>query len=64
MWCVLGGEVLPEVSSTAAKAAEEAATGIWLREFESGARTKALAPGMSHGVFGAWAEQGEEISCL
>lgn len=44
-----------QVTKTAAsRAAEEAATGKWLEEFESGRPLKALAPGMDQGVFGAW----------
>ena len=53
--CMAGGEAL-QVSTTAAhRAAEEARSGKWLEELESGRPLRALAPGMDRGAFGAWA---------
>ncbi|CAL8471306.1 g10848 [Coccomyxa elongata] len=49
-----GGEALQVTTTAASRAAEEAATGKWLEEFESGRPLRALAPGMDQGVFGAW----------
>jgi hypothetical protein len=55
-----GGEAL-QVSTTAAqRAAEEARSGKWLEELESGGLLRALAPGMERGAFGAWALDGAE----
>jgi len=52
---IAGGEAL-QVSTTAAQsAAEEARSGKWLEELESGRPLRALAPGMDRGAFGAWA---------
>ena len=52
---IAGGEAL-QVSTTAAqRAAEEARSGKWLEELESGRPLRALAPGMDRGAFGAWA---------
>ena len=53
--CVAGGEAL-QVSTTAAqRAAEEARSGKWLEELESGKPLRARIPGMDRGAFGAWA---------
>ncbi len=45
-------------SNAATAAALEAASGAWLKELQSGHLPKTLAPGMPHGVFGPWQEQG------
>lgn len=50
-----GGEALQAAMTGPMMAAEEAASGKWLEELESGQPLKALAPGMDQGVFGAWA---------
>lgn len=50
-----GGAALKPVSTAASKAAEEARTGAWLRQLESGRNAKSLAPGLEYGLFGAWA---------
>ena len=42
------------MSTAATEAAQEAATGAWLAEFESGALPRVAAPGLPHGLFGAW----------
>ena len=42
------------MSTAATEAAKEAATGAWLAEFESGALPRVAAPGLPHGLFGAW----------
>ncbi len=42
------------MSTAATEAAREAATGAWLAEFESGALPRVAAPGLPHGLFGAW----------
>ena len=53
--CMTGGEAL-QVSTTAAqRAAEEARSGKWLEELESGRPLRACVPGMDRGAFGAWA---------
>ncbi len=45
-----------QVTTTAAtRAAEEARSGAWLAELESGRPLRALAPGMEQGVYGGWA---------
>jgi len=45
------------VANTAARAAaEEAATGAWVREVEGGRLSRVVAPGMPHGVFGPWSQ--------
>ena len=49
-----GGEALEAVSTAVREAAKEAATGAWLAEFETGAPPRTLAPGLTHGLFGAW----------
>ena len=50
-----GGEAL-QVSTTAAqRAAQEAKSGKWLEELESGKPLRARIPGMERGAFGAWA---------
>ncbi len=50
-----GGEAL-QVSTTAAqRAAEEARSGKWLQELESGKPLRAQIPGMERGALGAWA---------
>jgi hypothetical protein len=46
-----GGEALEVVSTAAARAAEEAQTGAWLRELESGGPLTAVAPGLPYGLF-------------
>jgi hypothetical protein len=51
---VAGGEALQVTTTAATRAAEEAATGKWLEEFESGRPLRALVPRMDQGVFGAW----------
>ena len=57
-FCLTGGEAL-QVSTTAAhRAAEEARSGKWLEELESGGLLRAVAPGMERGAFGAWAVGG------
>jgi len=52
-----GGEAVEAVSTAASKAAEEAATGSWLQELESGNLPRIAAPGLSHGWFGPWEEE-------
>ena len=49
-----GGEALEAVSTAATEAAKQAATGAWLAEFESGDPPRVAAPGLPHGLFGAW----------
>ena len=49
-----GGEAVAAANTAARAAAEEAATGAWVRELDSGAEPRIAAPGLSHGVFGAW----------
>ena len=49
-----GGEALEAMSTAATEAAKEAASGAWLAEFESGALPRVAAPGLPHGLFGAW----------
>ena len=53
--CLVGGEALQVSETAAARAAEEARSGAWLEELESGWPLKALAPGMDQGVYGGWA---------
>ncbi len=53
--CLTGGEALQASTTAAQLAAEEARSGKWLDELESGKPLRALAPGMERGVFGAWA---------
>lgn len=51
-------------NTAAALAARDAASGIWLAELEggqglgrgSGQLPRVAAPGLPHGVFGAWAQ--------
>lgn len=52
---VPGGEALQAAMTGPALAGEEATSGKWLEELESGRPLRALAPGMDTGVFGAWA---------
>lgn len=54
-----GGEALEAVSTAATEAAIVASTGAWLAELESGVPVKTSAPGLSRGLFGAWAEPEE-----
>ena len=61
---VAGGEALQVTTTAATRAAEEAATGKWLEELESGRPLKALAPGMDQGVFGAWELSDEATGVL
>lgn len=49
-----GGETIEAVSTAATKAAEEAATGSWLTDLESGNLPRIAAPGLGEGWFGAW----------
>ena len=51
-----GGEALVAADTAAALAAREAASGAWLAELESGECPRVVAPGLPHGVFGAWAQ--------
>lgn len=51
-----GGEALEAVSTAATEAAVVASTGAWLAQLESGVPVKTAAPGLSRGLFGAWAE--------
>eukprot|EP00798_Chlamydomonas_sp_ICE-L_P015622 gene15622-21726_t len=48
-----GGQVV-------ATAAEEANTGSWLRELESGQLASTCAPGLTKGLFGAWARDASD----
>ncbi|KAL3159262.1 hypothetical protein ABBQ32_011226 [Trebouxia sp. C0010 RCD-2024] len=57
-----GGEAIEAVSTAASKAAEEAATGLWLRDLESGNLPWITAPGLNQGWFGPWASAPEEDS--
>lgn len=52
--CCAGGEAVEAVSTAASKAAEEAATGSWLKQLESGSLPRITAPGLSQGWFGPW----------
>ena len=57
------GEAL-QVSTTAAqRAAEEARSGKWLEELESGKPLRAQIPGMERGAFGALALPEPEGDC-
>lgn len=42
------------MSTAATKAAEEAASGTWLKELESGKLPRITAPGLTQGWFGPW----------
>lgn len=57
-----GGEAIEAVSTAASKAAEEAATGSWLQDLESGNLPRITAPGLNQGWFGPWASALEEDS--
>lgn len=48
------------MSTAASKAAEEAATGSWLQELESGNLPRIAAPGLIQGWFGPWDSASEE----
>ena len=48
------------MSTAASKAAEEAATGSWLQELESGNLPRIAAPGLTQGWFGPWVSAPEE----
>ncbi|KAK9802049.1 hypothetical protein WJX73_006832 [Symbiochloris irregularis] len=57
----IGGDALPPVSTSASRAAEEARTGAWLRDLQGpGPPPRVLAPGLDHGIFGAWAQEDYE----
>ena len=58
--CHPGGEAVEAVSTAASKAAEEAATGSWLKQLESGSLPRITAPGLSQGWFGPWETEEEE----
>lgn len=47
-----GGEAIEAVSTAASKAAEEAATGSWLRDLATGNLPRIAAPGLAEGWFG------------
>jgi len=49
------------VSTAASKAAEEAATGSWLKQLESGSLPRITAPGLSQGWFGPWETEEEAL---
>ena len=57
-----GGEAIEAVSTAASKAAEEAATGTWLQELESGNLPRITAPGLTQGWFGPWESAPDEES--
>ena len=57
-----GGEAVEAVSTAASKAAEEAATGSWLQQLESGTLPRIAAPGLSQGWFGPWDSAPEDES--
>jgi len=57
--CRPGGEAVEAVSTAASKAAEEAATGSWLKQLESGSLPRITAPGLSQGWFGPWETEEE-----
>ena len=57
--CHPGGEAVEAVSTAATKAAEEAATGSWLKQLESGSLPRITAPGLSQGWFGPWETEEE-----
>ena len=59
--CHLGGEAVEAVSTAASKAAEEAATGSWLKQLESGSLPRITAPGLSQGWFGPWETEEEAL---
>ena len=48
-----GGEALEAVRNAAVRAAEEAATGAWLRDFEAGRPLTNAAPGLTGLMFQA-----------
>eukprot|EP00877_Chromochloris_zofingiensis_P011877 jgi/Chrzof1/6943/Cz02g04140.t1 len=56
-----GGDVLDaKVNSSSMAAAQEAASGLWLQQLESKELLpRAVAPGLSRGVFGSWAIEDE-----
>ena len=45
-------------TNAATNAAKEAASGAWLKELQSRHLPRVLAPGMPHGIFGPWQEEG------
>lgn len=49
-----GGEAIEAVSTAASKAGEEAATGAWLRQLDSGDLPRIAAPGLGEGWSGPW----------
>ena len=54
-----GGAALAPVQTGSMLAAQEAASGAWLQELErAGGPPRALAPGLTRGVFGAWQRPG------
>ncbi len=59
--CHPGGEAVEAVSTAASKAAEEAATGSWLKQLESGSLPRITAPGLSQGWFGPWETEEEAL---
>ena len=59
--CHPGGETVEAVSTAASKAAEEAATGSWLKQLESGTLPRITAPGLSQGWFGPWETEEEAL---
>ncbi len=50
------GDASAASSSQAAIAAREACSGAWVHELESGLMSRVCAPGLSSGIFGAWAQ--------
>lgn len=53
-----GGEAMTIATNAATNAAKEAASGAWLKELQSRHLPRVLAPGMPHGIFGPWQEEG------
>ena len=53
-----GGEAMALASNAATAAAKEAASGAWLEEVQNDRLPRVTAPGMPHGVFGPWQENG------
>lgn len=54
--CV-GGEALVAADTSAIRAAREAATGVWLSDYEAGRQHQIPPPGLTHGLFGAWSNE-------
>lgn len=51
-------------TNAATTAAEEAVSGAWLKELQSRHLPRVLAPGMPHGIFGPWQDEGIPLTSL